>query len=309
MSSAEDLEADEEGGEASDNFCASCGIAEVDDIKLKKCDGCDLVRYCSDDCQQLHRPEHEVKCKERATEIRDEILFRQPESTHLGDCPICCVPLPIDLQKSTLYSCCSKLICKGCAFANHIRQERENVQRTCPFCRYPLPKTEEEGDRNRMNRVEANDPAAIREMGIMHFEREEYDVASKYYRRAAELGDDDAHHNLSILYSEGQGVEKDEKKKIFHLEEAAIAGHPDARHNLGCHEWNNNKNGQRAVKHFIIAANLGNDRSIKALKQCYKDGYVSKEDFAAALRGHKAAVDATKSPQRTEAAKILSWTP
>ena len=26
--------------------CASCGIAEVDDIKLKKCDDCDLVvRY------------------------------------------------------------------------------------------------------------------------------------------------------------------------------------------------------------------------------------------------------------------------
>ena len=32
--------------------CASCGVAEVDDIKLVPCDGCDLVRYCSDACQQ-----------------------------------------------------------------------------------------------------------------------------------------------------------------------------------------------------------------------------------------------------------------
>eukprot|EP00985_Skeletonema_marinoi_P030768 scaffold33795_cov79-Skeletonema_marinoi.AAC.1 len=53
--------------------CASCGIAEVDDIKLKECDDCDLVRYCSDKCQEDHRPNHEAICKERAAELRDEL--------------------------------------------------------------------------------------------------------------------------------------------------------------------------------------------------------------------------------------------
>jgi hypothetical protein len=28
-------------------YCAACGIAEVDDIKLKTCTACQLVRYCS----------------------------------------------------------------------------------------------------------------------------------------------------------------------------------------------------------------------------------------------------------------------
>jgi hypothetical protein len=38
---------------------------------------------------------------------------------------------------------------------------------------------------------------------------------------------------------------------------------------------------------------------LNALKNCYKYGIIiSKEDFAAALRGHQAAMDATKSPQR-----------
>jgi len=71
--------------------CASCGIAEVDDITLKKCDACDLVivRYCGDTCQQDHLSQHDRACKERAAELRDEILFRQPESSHLGDCLIC----------------------------------------------------------------------------------------------------------------------------------------------------------------------------------------------------------------------------
>ena len=44
--------------------------------------------------------------------------------------------------------------------------------------------------------------------------------------------------------------------------------------------------------------------SLEALKISYKDGLVSKEDFAAALRAHHAAVNAMKSPQR-EIAKVI----
>ncbi len=83
--------------------CASCGIEEIDDIKLKDCDDCDLVKYCSDECQENHKSEHEDACKKRAAELRDELLFRQPESTHVGDCPICCVPLSLDRLKSTMH--------------------------------------------------------------------------------------------------------------------------------------------------------------------------------------------------------------
>ena len=41
--------------DAADMCCASCGIAEVDDIKLMDCDACDLVPYCSDECKADHR--------------------------------------------------------------------------------------------------------------------------------------------------------------------------------------------------------------------------------------------------------------
>ena len=57
----------------------------------------------------------------------------------------------------------------------------------------------------------------------------------------------------------------------------------------------------RALKHSMIAAKLGHDKSMKDLKMGYAMGLVRKEDFAAALRGHQAAVDATKSPQRDAA--------
>ena len=81
--------------------CASCGVAGGDDIKLKKCD-CKLVKYCSVKCQRDHRPKHKKECKKRAAELRDEILFKQPESSsYLGDCPICYLPLSIDVKKSS----------------------------------------------------------------------------------------------------------------------------------------------------------------------------------------------------------------
>ncbi len=291
---------------AADNCCASCGIAEVDDVKLKECDGCDLVSYCSDACQELHRPEHVGKCKKRAAELRDEILFKQPESSHLGDCPICCLPLSLDYKQSVMQACCSKLICNGCSYANKLRQVRvrvrENTWFNCPFCRHPLPKTIEEGYNNLIQRVEANDPVALCHLGTELCHNGDYDGAFKYYTRAAELGDADAHYNLSIMYRKGEGVEKDEKKELYHLEEAAIRGHPGARYEVGCVEMINDKI-ERAVKHFTIGASLGHDRSIQGLKDCYQAGDISKDTFAAALRAHHAAVNATKSPQREEAAK------
>ena len=79
--------ADEEAEEG-DMCCASCGRAEVDEIKLKECDACDLVRYCSENCKEEHN-QNERECKKRTAELRDEILFRQPENSYLGDCPIC----------------------------------------------------------------------------------------------------------------------------------------------------------------------------------------------------------------------------
>eukprot|EP00985_Skeletonema_marinoi_P020754 scaffold12420_cov137-Skeletonema_marinoi.AAC.1 len=229
------MNVDQTEAEAADINCASCGKSEVDDIKLKKCDDCDLVKYCSDECKEDHFPQHEAKCKERAAELRDEILFRQPESTHLGDCPICFLPHPLDSETSMM-SCCSKLICRGCSHANQKREWEARLQQTCPFCRHPLPKTDDEADKNEMRRVEKNDPVAVREIGKKHYQKGDYDTAFEHWTKAAESGDALAHFSLSFLYEKGEGVEKDEKRELFHLVEAAIAGHPEARHELAVNE-------------------------------------------------------------------------
>ena len=125
--------------------CACCGIAEGDDIKLKTCTACKSARYCSVKCQKDHRRKHKKQCRKRAAELRQDILFKQPESSHLGDCPICCLPLSFEGKYSTMMACCSKIICNGCVHANQMREAAESSvpKHKCPFCRHPLPKTQE----------------------------------------------------------------------------------------------------------------------------------------------------------------------
>ncbi len=289
---------------AADEVCASCGTAAVDDVKLKMCGGCDLVKYCSDVCQNNHRDQHEEECNKRQGELHDKDLFSMPHGSHRGECPICFLPLSIDLKTSILMSCCSKSICNGCDYANQKREFEAGLEPRCAFCREPFPNSKEEAEKKRMERVKKNDPGAMREEGIRCCRRGDYETALEHFMKASTLGDTEAHFKLSIMYLKGEGVDEDMEKGIDHSAEAAIGGHHKARHNLGVHDLSNGRY-ERARKHWIIAANLGYHDSLERLRQLYAKGNASKEDYAAALRAYQAAVDATKSRERDEAEKAV----
>ena len=298
------LEADTE---AEIMMCVNCGIAEGDDIKLEECvgcfhhhhAGCQSVRYCCDKCREEYRKEHEEECRNWKGWLHDRKLFHQPDETNLGDCPICFLPLPLDYTKWRVNSCCCKMICKGCHFANRMRENEQGLEQRCAYCREPLPDTQEEIEQNKMKRARANDPAGLFDMGSKHYKEGDYGAAFEYWTKAAALGDANAHHNLSVMYYNGEGVEKDEKKQVYHLEEAAIAGHPRARHCLGVvEEVNGHIEIERAAKHYIIAANLGDEMSMNAVTKHFCFGDITEETLEATRRTHQAALDEMKSSQR-----------
>jgi TPR repeat protein len=150
-----------------------------------------------------------------------------------------------------------------------------------------------------------NDPVAMTHMGKQRDIEGDYMKALEYFTRAAELGDVAAHGCLGRLYYEGRGVEKDMKRAVCHLEQAAIGGHPFARGYLAVHEKNNNRM-ERAAKHQIIAANLGFEPSLKWIKELFVEGIVSKDEYAAVLRGYQAAVNETKSAEREKAEAVYN---
>ncbi len=275
--------------------CASCGMAAINGMTLKKC-ACNLVKYCTVDCQKAHRAKHKKSCRMRLTEMRDESLLKQPDIGYLGKCSICFLPLPIDERRLIIMGCCGKIICGGCGFA----YEKRKLEPRCTCCGQPVPNSLEEHHKRIMERVKKNDSFAMTQMGKKHAGKGDYRNALEYYTKAAALGDVSAHCCLGILYFNGDGVEKDMKKALPHLEQAAIGGHPDARGLLALYEMDNGRF-KRASKHYIIAASLGCIVSLSAVKNLFVQGIVSEDDYAAALRAHEATVNETKSTEREEA--------
>eukprot|EP00985_Skeletonema_marinoi_P013621 scaffold6789_cov206-Skeletonema_marinoi.AAC.5 len=163
-----------------------------------------------------------------------------------------------------------------------------------------------EKDAIKRRRIASNDPITLREVGKDYYRERDYEKAFQHWSRAARLRDADAHYCLTILYLEGLGVEKDEKKRLYHLEEASIGGHLVARRNLGIDELSNGRL-ERSVKHLLIAANLGDAEAVEFLKEVhemgqeYEMGAFGIDVCDAAVRGYQAAVDATKSPEREAA--------
>ena len=52
---------------------------------------------------------------------------------------------------------------------------------SCPFCREPAD--DEENDKRNMIRIEANDPAAMRQVGAKCYEEGDYDAAFEFTQR------------------------------------------------------------------------------------------------------------------------------
>jgi hypothetical protein len=282
--------------------CANCGKGEEASIDLKACAACKLVKYCSRDCQIAHRPQHKKECKKRAKELLDEKLFKQPPPEE--DCPICMIQLPSLGSGRTYMVCCGKMICTGCINAVESRSKGHPL---CPYCRTPVPTTDEEVTKRYEKRSELNDAQAISSLGRF-YAKGEYGVpqnsakALELWHRAGELGFTRAYHNIACCYKDGvNGLERDKKKVTLYLELAAMGGHALSRFFLGGLEVEAG-NLDRALKHFMIATKGGDSDSLEYIKLLYKRGHAAKDDYANALRSYQAYLDEIKSDQRDEAA-------
>ena len=98
-----------------------------------------------------------------------------------------------------------------------------------------------------------------------------------------------------------RGVVMDKKKAEHYFELAAMNGYVSARHNLGCMEWEKG-NRHRAMKHFILGARAGHENSLVAVKQGFRNGQVTKDEYASTLRAYHERQKETKSEARDKAA-------
>ena len=254
----------------------------------------------------MHWSQHKQACRRRAAEIHDEALFGEGLTYFEEDCPICMLQLPLDTKDYTNKACCSKKICDGCVLA----AEKRGMGEACPFCKQATPETDAQIIVSVQARVAANDYAAMDLLGEV-FLKGRYGLprdvprALKLLKEAAKHGVVKAHNALGVIYFQGmEGVAKDRKKAIYHYELAARKGHPKARHNLGMFEEYMGRY-DKALRHFMIAANMGKESSLNGIKSMFENGRASKANYEAALKGYQKAVEELSSPDRKEAK--LQW--
>ena len=292
------------------SICANCG-KEGSDVK-NICNKCKKVKYCNAACKKKHRHKHKKQCEEhirlvadRAAKLHDEALFKQPPPEE--DCPICFIRLPYVTSGYRYFSCCGKSICCGCIDAP-IYDDQGNIiaDRKCAFCRAPPPTSMEEAVERQIKRMEANDANAMVNTGNNYGNGtngypQDYTKALELYHRAVELGFTNVYCNIGYLYKTGKGVEIDKERARHYYELAAMGGNILARHNLGLDEKKAG-NIERALKHFMIAAEGGRKQAIDQVKRLYTKGYATKDDYAKALQFYQTYLGEIKSQQRDKAA-------
>ena len=169
-----------------------------------------------------------------------------------------------------------------------------------------MPTSIKELNERLQKRVELGDANAIFTLGCFYRDGEDGfpqdDVkAFELFVRAGDLGLADGYNDVGAAYENGRGVEIDEKKANHYYKLAAMRGDEVARYNLGEHEEKAG-NMNRALKHYMIAVESGDDDSLKKIQKLYTNGHATKDDYAKALRVYQAYLVEIKSTQRDKAA-------
>ncbi|EJK44379.1 hypothetical protein THAOC_37083 [Thalassiosira oceanica] len=279
-----------------DEACVNCGKLGSDAVKLKNCTACRLVKYCGVDCQRAHRKLHKKACKQRVAELKDEQMYSQGlERPERDFCPICNLPIPLPTDSHSVFmACCMKQICNGCNLAAQRRGMFD-----CAFCRTPIARNDADSLAMIQARAAKKDPTAIHFLGKKYFFgrlglQKDMRRAVKLWEEAAELGSTDALFELGNAYLEGEGVQQDEPMAVEFYMKAAMQGHTESRYNLGCVEGEKGSH-DRAVRHWLISAKMGEEDSLENIKTAFKAGLATKEQYTEALKGYKDAVEEMKT--------------
>ena len=286
--------------------CASCG-KEGNSNDMNICNKCKEVKYCNAACKKKHRTKHKKACEKRVAELYDEKLFANPPPPE--ECPICLLPLDSDEKQEVFQVCCGKRICNGCCYAMAI----QGGKHLCAFCRTP-PASSNEGiikrTKNLMDKGNGDgfylfaSYYAQGDIGL----QQDYQKTNELLLKAGELGCAKGYNKLGNAYSFGRGVERDDKQAKYYWELAAMGGYVNARHNLGCVEYEAG-NRHRAFKHWILAARAGCKESLDNVKKCFAAGRITKDGYASIMRAYQKSRDDVKSDARDKIARIIQENP
>lgn len=232
--------------------------------------------------------------------ISEDELWKPHPPT--DDCPLCCVPLPLESTKRVYFPCCSMQVCYACSFEHHRSVKKLNREQTCAFCRAPsvdralcLKQYEK--------RLLKDDADAIMNLGMLYLEgksvQKDEAKALSLVQRAADLGSSNALTYLGRLCMKMEGMPGfyGNGKCRDYLEQASKKGSVDARMALAHLELRDG-NVDLAIKHYCLAAEAGDKAALKEIRKQVYEKNLAESDLNRIVRAHNKARDEMNSEQR-----------
>ena len=249
--------------------------------------------------------QEQVLLARMAAASRMEDPLKNWQRPHKEDCPICLLPFPLDPQLSVCWNCCGKTICSGCMYSQcEANLPNMSKMKLCPFCRFDG--TNASILKMEMKRANAGNHMAMFCLAECYFEGEmglQQDTAKgiKWYHRAMEAGNGEAASCLgSYFWDDGEN-----EKALEFYQTAAELGHILAFFNVG-NLLINKGDIDGAMINYRKAAICGDSHPdvFYELRNGYRYGWITKEEYAFTLRANQAACNEMKSEAREKAEKF-----
>ena len=137
-------------------------------------------------------------------------------------------------------------------------------------------------------------PDELNSRGVSHYNKQEYEQAVDFFRKAAEQGHTDAQFFLGLCYEVGRGVTKDYNEAIKWYRKAAEQGNTIAQCNLGvCYENGHGviQDYKEAAKWYRKAAEQGDADAQYILGECYYYGRGVEKNYKYAVKWYREAAE------------------
>jgi ribosomal protein S24E len=226
----------------------------------------------------------------KPSNLSEDELFKRPERE---ECPICFVPLSLEVDKDSFRVCCGKVLCQGCVYA--ILQNEHSF--ACPFCRKSPYKSNEEYMQWLQKLVANKHPLALLQMGL-HYNAGDF-VLAQNVTKAVKLWEESGHHQayLNLAYHFERTGRNDKFRP--YLKKAATLGNIKARTLLGILDQKEDRY-SLSIKHLTISAEYGDETAMNLMKVYQDEQLVTKSEIEMIIKKR----DQLKKSSRTSNRQI-----
>ena len=232
------------------------------------------------------------------------------------DCPICMLPLPHGANCFMYCVTCGKTVCAGCLFSTakaHAMDGADSKKATekamtCPYCRSNTVVDDDKYSlEQETKRAKAGNGESMCRVGQFYLEgmmgllQQDKGEGLKWYRRALEAGSGNAAVSLAGCYYHGDGVAQDNDMALEYLQKSAELGYIRAFSLIGAILMIKGELEEAMLNYRkAVVCGMSDDGLFDALRKGFKDGYITKDEYAFTLRENQKACNEMKSVAREE---------